>query len=98
MADNTIPIAPTDDFDDNDSALGDDAMSNQTESCASSIYNYRIENGRYAIPSQYNSLPLGWWCLVVLGGPRDIFELALLRSNQTLRAVKGLEHRNKWAA
>lgn len=34
---------------DDDSALGDAGMSTQTQSLSSSIYDYRVENGRYEV-------------------------------------------------
>lgn len=52
--DNTTPSALEYDetFNDNDSALGDADLSTQTQTLASSIYNYRVENGRYAPASK----------------------------------------------
>jgi hypothetical protein len=44
-----IALMQTDEtVNDGDSALGDDDVSTQTQTIASSIYNYRVENGRYA--------------------------------------------------
>ena len=56
--DNTTPNALEYDesFNDNDSALGDADLSTQTQTLASSIYNYRVENGRYAPGSKQISL------------------------------------------
>jgi hypothetical protein len=53
--DNTTPSALEYDetFNDNDSALGDADLSTQTQTLASSIYNYRVENGRYAPASKH---------------------------------------------
>jgi hypothetical protein len=45
-------IIPMDDADDKDSAIGDDFMSDDTATLASSIYHYRIENGRYETSPQ----------------------------------------------
>lgn len=49
MVEENIAMAPmqTDETaNDGDSALGDDDVSTQTQTIASSIYNYRVENGR----------------------------------------------------
>lgn len=49
---NPSPMEHDDDdtFDDADSALGDDGLSTQTQSLASSIFDYRHENGRCERP------------------------------------------------
>lgn len=44
---NQIPLEYDDEaFDDADSTLGNDGVSTQTHTLASSVYNYRKENGR----------------------------------------------------
>ena len=43
-------------FNDNDSALGDADLSTQTQTLASSIYNYRVESGRYALIALHRTL------------------------------------------